>query len=618
MASEEQAIDYSDLTDWDLGSFFPEFRGEAHRAFLEALASDIADLKRTLGELEPVASGNAASWARGLAAYESISARFSHVAVFASCLASVDARSEAFQQAEGEVAVLSAHMERLGVEIVRALRDVTDADLNALLARPELDGASYYVRRLRDDARRSMEPAMEELAADLAVDGLHAWGRLYDRIAGTLDFEMRYPTGKVEVLPMAQRRSLLGDANRDVRRAAFEGGNRAWERVEDVACAALNHIAGTRHTLYRYRGVDHFLDAALFDAAISRKTLDAMFEAVRDRNEIARRYLRIKAKLMNVSEIAWYDLDAPLPLADERRYGFDEACTMLRSSFSRAYPALGRYFEDALKKRWIEWTPRKAKRPGAYCTGSELTGESRVFMTFQGSLGDVSTLAHEVGHAFHSDCMRDLRVFARQYPMTLAESASTFAEAILTDGLLADPEVSDTQKALLLTKTLNDTTAFLLDIPVRFEFERAFYEARQSGEVSVSRMKSLMTAAQRRVFGGVLAESGMDPYFWASKLHFFITGVSFYNFPYTFGFLLSRGLYVRFKEEGAPFLSRYEALLRDSGSAMAHEVVQRSIGQDLEKPDFWAACIDSFSESLETLEGLLHEIGAFAGDGARG
>jgi len=256
-------------------------------------------------------------------------------------------------------------------------------------------------------------------------------------------------------------------------------------------------------------------------------------------------------------------------------------------------------------RNWIEWEPRSGKRPGAFCTGSKHIRQSRIFMTYNQTLGDVRTLAHEAGHAFHGYVLRNVRPLASRYPMTLAESASTFGEMILTEGILENPDVSDAQKALTLDMEVGHGAIYLLDIPVRFAFEKAFYEARQKGVVSVSQLKALMVQAQRDHLGDVLEASGEDPYFWASKLHFYITGVSFYNFPYTFGFLLSRGLFALFKQEGPKFLPRYEAFLRLTGSDTAENVAKLSIGQDLEQPDFWVQAIRSLETPLAQLEGLL-------------
>ena len=189
--------------------------------------------------------------------------------------------------------------------------------------------------------------------------------------------------------------------------------------------------------------------------------------------------------------------------------------------------------------------------------------------------------------------------------MTLAESASTFGEMILTEGILHAPDIDDQQKAAILDMETGHGAIYLLDIPVRYEFEKAIYEERAQGELSVTRLKELMCETQRRVFGDLLEDGGEDPYFWASKLHFYITGTTFYNFPYTFGFLLSRGLYARFRQEGRSFLPRYAEFLRSTGGDTAENVARNTIGCDLESPEFWIDAILSLEEPLEQLRQMM-------------
>ena len=286
---------------------------------------------------------------------------------------------------------------------------------------------------------------------------------------------------------------------------------------------------------------------------------------------------------------------------------------MVAASFLRAYPALGDFFgQQVMAKNWVDWEPRAGKRPGGFCTTSMVSKESRIFMTYNESLGDVLTLAHESGHAYHGFLVRDVRPYARGYPMTLAETASTFAEQVLMNGMLDDPTINDPQKALILDSELGHGVVYLMDIPVRYEFEKALYEERSQGPLTVSRLKELMVETQRRILGSVLENGGEDPYFWAAKLHFYIAGVTFYNFPYTFGYLLSRGLYGMFKKEGARFLPRYEELLQFAGSDSAENVVKRTTGADLEKSDFWVAAIRTLEEPLDRLQAILPTLGSDA------
>lgn len=594
---------------WDLSSYFPAFNGPDMLRYKQAVNDDILLLQRDAAALPPLTSEALSVWEEILLRSEDLARRMSHLGSYVGCLASSDARNEAYLQEEAELTRTRAELAKVRIELLRAFKNGSDETFSKLIAKPALAGAQNYLNRLREEARRSMSPEKEVLATELGIDGIQAWGRLYDTVSAKLEFDMTFPDGTQERLPISQRRSLLDNPDRRIRKAAFEGGNAAWRAIGDTAASALNAIAGTRLTLNRHRGVDHFLDIALFQAAITRKTLDAMFEALFANLAIPRRILAVKAKLLGRDTVAWYDLGAPLDLPHQEKLSWDKAKAMIGESFRRAYPALGEFFHrQVIAKNWVDWEPRPGKRPGGFCSSSMLNKESRIFMTYNESLGDVLTLAHESGHAYHGHLMRDMRPFARGYPMTLAETASTFGEQVLMNGLLEDPAVNDPQKALILDVEVGHGAIYLLDIPVRYEFEKLFYAERKNGPLSVSRLKDLMVETQRRVLGEVLEPGGEDSYFWASKLHFYITGITFYNFPYTFGYLLSRGLYGMFKQEGAAFLPKYEEFLRLAGSDTAENVVKRTVGQDLEKPEFWANAIHSLQEPLSSLEKLLPNV----------
>ena len=594
---------------WDLTSYFPEFNGPEMLQFKAAIGANVAALQKAAAGLTALNCESALAWEDILLRNEDLLRRMSHFGSYIGCLASSDARNESYQKEEAELTRTRAELAKVRIELLRAFKATEDKIFTEFCARPALVGAQNYLTRLREEARRAMTLDKEILATDLGVDGIQAWGRLYDTMSAKLEFAMVYPDGRRARLPMSQRRSLMDDPDRRVRQAAFDGGNAAWQSVEDIAAGALNAIAGTRLTLNRHRGVAHFLDIALFQAAISRKTLDAMLEALMANLEIPRRILRLKAQSMARQSVAWFDLGAPLDLPNQGKLSWDKAHSLVGTSFQQAYPAMGKFFiEQVIARNWVDWEPRAGKRPGGFCTSSMLSKESRIFMTYNESLGDVLTLAHESGHAYHGAMMREVRPYARGYPMTLAETASTFGENVLMNGILDDPAVSDGDKARILDIEVGHGAVYLLDIPVRYEFEKSFYEERARGPLSVSRLKELMVRTQRNIIGDVLEPGGEDPYFWASKLHFYITGITFYNFPYTFGYLLSRGLYAMFKQEGGKFLPKYEEFLRRAGSDTAENVVKQTVGRDIEKTEFWSEAIHSLEEPLAQLQTLLPKL----------
>jgi len=587
---------------WDLTSYFPALDSEPYREFKRRLGDELAVRLADAARLEPLNPINPSTWAAVFTAWEELGARLGHLASYLDCFTSADAANEAGQAERTALAGLAAEFAKLKTQLLRGLRGAAGAAWTALTAEPALAGAGHTLARLRTEAAHQMSVAEEALAADLGVDGLGAWGRLYDTVSGKMTFPMEWPDGRAETVPMAQRRALMTHTDRAVRRAAFVGGNRVWEAEEDTMAAALNALAGTRLTLYARRGQAHFLDAPLHDNAVSRETVDALLGAIADGAELPRRILRLGAKLQGTAGLAWYDLEAPRLPAPQ--LDWEEAAALVDRAFGALYPDLQAYLRSAFARRWIESEKRPNKRSGAFSTGSLVTREQRVFMTFGGTMHDAFTLAHETGHSWHSHLLGPVRPCACEYPMTLAETASTFAELVLAHGLLSEPGLAPARRAFLLDQMIGQAPSYLLNIPVRFVFERRFYEERRAGAVSVSRIKELMTAAQREIYGDALEPGGEDPWFWASKLHFFITEVSFYNFPYAFGYLLSQALFREFRRTGAAFLPRYEEFLRLTGSAPCEEVVRCTLGRDLRDRDFWREAIEGLAEPLREFEAL--------------
>ncbi|MDX2109904.1 MAG: M3 family oligoendopeptidase [Verrucomicrobiota bacterium] len=590
--------------DWTLASYFPTFDGpelKAHKADLTARLSELttaiaANSPLTLDVLEP--------WEAITEGYEAVLTRFGHYSSYVGCLVAADALNEGYQAEEGRMADYGAEVEKVAIALKLALAEATDETVDALLARSGVKTNAYFFQTLRAEAIHRMSSGEESLAADLSVDGIHAWSRFYNVHTGRLKFTMSEPDGSTRVVPFSQRNSLIAHANRYVRKAAFTGANTALEQQEHLFAAALNAIAGTRLKLNARRNLPHFLDTSLLQSRLSRASLDAMFQAIEDTIEIPRAMLRWRAAKLGQPGITYFDLQGPLDLPEQHPIGWHEAVAITTEAFTSAYPALGAYFADFIKKQWIDYTPRDGKRPGGFCTGSEFINEQRIFMTYNNVVNDLMTLAHEAGHAWHSQLLTATRPLARLYPMTLAETASTFAELLLTEGVLRSDKLGAGAKAALLDSQVRHAAVFLTDLPVRYLFEKRFYEERANGEVSASRLKEIMVQTQRAHFGDCLAPDGEDPYFWASKMHFYISDVQFYNYPYTFGYLLSASLFARFKAEGSSFLADYEKLLMATGSGSCETVVQNSLGEDITQPAFWTRAI----LSLETPFAALREL----------
>ena len=594
--------------DWDLKTYFTEFGNPTYLAFKADLTDSFDELSTQVEDLLIKPENKLGHWETFLIEYEHVLASYSHLASYISCLTAAEAQNDKYLKEESNLANMEAQASKLGDKIMRGIGSMDDETFQELCQHERLDNADFRLKEMRKEAKSRMSDELEALAADLGVNGLSAWSRLYFNTMGSLKFQYTDPErGDCEV-PMAQLNNLMSDADRDRRIAASIGATATFSEHQQMYTGAINAISGTRHTLNKRRGVDSFLEPSLRQNCIKQNTLHALMEAVENRLPFAREVFRFRNECLDISNPGYVDLRAPLPISDDGGPSWKEGVSLISESFNDIYPGLGSFFDELIAKRWVDHTPRSGKRPGGFCTGSLATRESRIFMTYKETLNDVLTLAHEAGHAWHSRILKDSRVFAGRYPMTLAETASTFAERILTEGVLANDRVEKTLKLIILDAEVEHMLAFLLDLPVRFRFEEALYEKRKSGTLSSNELCDLMKETQQKIFGDTLSEGGEDPWFWASKLHFYISGVQFYNYPYTFGYLLSTGFMQQLRTEGSGVLNTYEQFLEQSGRMSCEDVVRATHGGDIEDPNFWAEMIDNLAHPFAQYKKLLQEI----------
>ncbi len=578
---------------WDLDSILPHPSTEEFQQTLASFETSLKSLAARSGELPP-ASGEDTSvqaWASFLDDYSNIAIQETDLSAFIGCHAAADAANKTFQQMEAKLSALAPHLETIGVNLEFALAAATDESFDALLAGdPRLQEVEFFLRELRADAKLRLPKEQQLLASELAVDGIHAWGRLYDRVSGDLRVEVME---KGEVVRKSVGQVQLDSPQRAVRENNFYALAKAWQSIADTCADALNHIAGVRLTIYNRIGLEDHLVVPLRLNRLQRGTLDAMWSAIDARKGVLVQYLKRKAEAFGLEKPCWYDLQAPYPVAaaHQAKLPYDDACRMVVDSFHQFSSELGEFSEDALRNGWVEVEDRGGKRQGGFCTGIPGKQQSRIFMTYTQSADSMSTLAHELGHAYHSYMLRDQPYFLRDYPMNLAETASTFAEAVLGQQRLSAAK-SDAEKIEILDVMLSDSVAFLMNIHARYIFENAFYRERAEGELTPDRLSELMVEAQQAAYCGALADDGCNPEFWISKLHFYISGWPFYNFPYTFGYLLSLGVYALGSDSGDDFPSQYRKLLIATGCQSSEDAVKSSLGYDLQGEAFWNKSLD--------------------------
>ena len=602
---------------WDLSAEYasavaPEIDGDLgalERAFgaIEALNATLVPQLATAAALSPDDATEALGAARAIHALaEQASPLLSNPLTYASCLLSVDARDEAAQALQGRLQRYQVRFAELLEPHAQFLKLVSDAVIAEYLNDPGTAAAAFSVHHGRARRLEMLSLNEENLVSTLAVDGIGAWGRLYTQLSGTLSCNVLVGN-EMQTMGIAQASGLMQRSDEPLRRAAWQGINQAWTGAEESCAAAINAIAGWRLSMYSKRSTKqpvHFLDAPTHMNRISRATLDAMFVAVEEAAPLARRAVTAMARAYGKAQFGPWDMRAPAPAfgAVETPTPFAAAIDLIAAAYGEVQPAMADFVRMMADRRWIEGTVTDRKRPGAYCTGFAKSRTSRVYMTYAGSATDVITLAHELGHAFHSWVMRDLPDSQRGYGMSLAETASTFGETAVRDALLRHAD-SPARRFEIMWEEVAALQSFLLNIPARFTFEQNFYMQREQQPLRPDALKALMSQAWSQWYGDSLSEP--DPMYWASKLHFHISGLSFYNFPYTFGYLFSLGIYLRRQEMGADFYSRYVALLRDTGRTTAEVLAQRHLGVDLAEPSFWRDTIARMAPRVAAFEDLV-------------
>ncbi len=510
----------------------------------------------------------------------------------------------------GQVMDLFSEVQKLSNTFTKKLVAIPEDDWKKLLEDEALRETSFALNEIRDQGKRLLSEEEEKLIAELNNDGLAAWSNLYDTVVSIMTIPFTDKDGKTAELSVGQAMNrMYADPDPEVRKQIFENWEAAWAKNAPIFADTINHLAGYRLTLQNAHEREDHLDEPLEYNRMSKETLDAMWSAVANHKQPFLDFLQQKAKLLGMEKLGWQDVDAPVSIGDVEpiRFTYDEACDFVIDHFASFGSKLSGFAKHALENRWVEAEDRPNKRPGGYCASLPEFEESRIFMTFTGSPNDTSTLAHELGHAFHSHVMKDLPELNRGYAMNVAETASTFAETIIGNATVDNAKTTEEKVALLGSK-LEGATAMFLNIHARFLFESAFYEERAKGIVSEKRLNELMVQAQKDAYGDSL--SSYHPHFWCSKLHFFIDSVPFYNFPYTFGYLFSLGIYAEYLKHPEGFEDKYIALLKDTGSMKVEDLAEKHLGVDLTKEAFWAEGIQLMEKDTAEFIRLTNEVKA--------
>ena len=456
----------------------------------------------------------------------------------------------------------------------------------------------FYFSGMADSARYLMSAEAEAVEAKIGMSGGSAWGKLQSYLTSTVPVHYRGT-----VTNLSSIRNLAYDPDPQVRKDAYEAELACYESIKEPVAHALNAIKLEAISDCQLRGYASPLDRTLHHSDMKRETLEAMLSAMDEYSPVFWKYLKTKAKVLgHENGLPWYDLFAPMG-ASSTTFTTEDAKEYLLKQFSTFDQELTDMVATAFDDAWIDFYPRDGKRGGAFCSNVRSIGESRILTNYDGMFTDVVTLAHELGHAFHNQCVRDHRPLNQGYSMPVAETASTFNECVVMNAAIksaADKE----EKIALIESQLQDATQIICDIYSRYRFETMVFETRETKFMNADTLCDFMLTAQKQSYGDGLDHNCLHPFMWVCKSHYY--GPTFYNFPYAFGGLFARGLYAQYEKEGAAFVPKYKKLLHTTPVATVEDTAKVA-GLDLTDKDFWRGALQTIADQIELFCQIVEE-----------
>ena len=580
---------------WNLDPIYtgfddPAFEGDM--ALLKQRTEDINAFAEALPGMEPLEGLR-----RGIELQEQFNNLVNKLAEFASLRQSANTKDPAAGSQLGRVMALYSTV----AAALAAFKDWASKlpNLMELVKNDEtLRDYTFLFENMAESSKYLLPGIGEAVAAKLSLSGGDAWSEMQQYLTSTVPVFYRG-----ETINLSAVRNLAYDADPQVRKDAFEAEIACYDRIKDAIAYALNSIKLETISDCQLRGYESPLHRTVKHNDMKMETLDAMLSAMDEYAPKFWQYLKAKAKALgHENGLPWYDLFAPMGKSSTK-FTAESARDYLVALFAEFDGELSEMVATAFDNAWIDFYPRDGKAGGAFCAGIECLGESRILTNFDGQLGDVVTLAHELGHAFHNQCIRNHRPLNRDYSMPLAETASTFNECVVMASAIG--KAADKQEKInLIESQLQDATQIICDIYSRFRFEKSVFDNREEQFMNADQLCQQMLEAQKASYGDGLDHNCLHPYMWANKSHYY--GPTYYNFPYAFGGLFARGLYAQYEKEGAAFVPKYKKLLYTTTIAKAEDVAKVA-DIDLTDKNFWRGALQTIADQIDLFCELVEE-----------
>ena len=453
----------------------------------------------------------------------------------------------------------------------------------------------FFLKEMRKDARYLLDEKEEFIIAKMKNNGSTAWSNLQGKLTSNLLVEIELD-GEKKKLPLPVVRNMYDNEDQEKRIKAYNAELNAYDKIEQSSASALNSIKGESLTVTELKGYDSILEKTLIQSRLEKETLDTMMETIKEYLPYFEKFYQKKAEILgHENGLPFYDIFAPIK-GFSKEYSYDDAREFIVDKFANFSDELADFADNAFENRWIDAEPREGKRGGAFCSNIHSIGESRILANFNGSFGNVKTLSHELGHGYHGYCLKDVSILNSHYPMPVAETASIFCETIVMDAMLE--KANEKEKRSLLEKRLTNNGQIIVDIYSRFLFESELFKRRKNEFLSPEDLKEMMLKAQKKAYGNGLDHDYLHPYMWINKPHYYRSGLHYYNFPYAFGLLFTKGLYAEYLKRKDDFVNDYKKLLRATGKNNVEDVANL-IGLDVQKKEFWRNSLDLIKNDIE-------------------
>lgn len=588
---------------WSLKELYESFSGEAFQGDLAKLDTYIKEMNKLATEMTENHEDEQKKLEAYIALAEKISLTFEKLGVFSELTVSVNSKDEEGNKYADIIDQKQSDLAEAETKISKWISEIKD--INAIIDHSTfLQSFRFFLQEIVEHSKHLLSEKEEVLLAKMKNTGSTAWVNYKNLLISNHKVEIEVE-GKKEELPLTVVLNMAYEKNADLRKKAYLAEIDSYKKIEDGIAAALNGIKGEVITVSKMRGYESPLSMTLEDSRMSKATLDAMLSAMKESLPTFRKYLRRKAEMLGYNNgLPFYELYAPV-IEKEMKYSYEQGKAFVEKQFRSFDNSLGDYAKKAMEHKWIDVLPKEGKVGGAFCCAVHSIGESRILLNYGDNLGDTITMAHELGHGFHGECLKEENILNTNYPMPLAETASTFCETIVKKAAIK--EGSKEEAFAILETEISDSTQVIVDIYSRYLFETNVFKEREDSPLTVKRIKELMVEAQKEAYGDGLDQEYLHPYMWTWKSHYYYADANFYNFPYAFGLLFAKGLYAEYLKRGTSFVEDYKKLLAVTGKLKIEDVT-RTINIDVTDAAFWKNSLAIIEEDINEFMKLSYEI----------